>query len=126
MNKADFKITKGQIKNGNNSTREIIQGHTVFSAATICASLQSRNASPVAVTSWDTRKDGRRCWRGKQGREMERKWGEAIEEEGKHMNMGFMLTTKSPKLLTIGQQLVKHSPLAQGWSDFSCKGDTRT
>lgn len=84
MNKADFKITKGQIKNGNNSTREIIPGHTVFSAATICASLQSRNASPVAVTSWDTRKDGRRCWRGKQGREMERKWGEAIEEEGKH------------------------------------------
>lgn len=53
-----------------------------FHAVTICASLQSRNASPVAVNSWDTRKDGRTCWRGKQGKGMERKQGEAIEEEG--------------------------------------------
>ena len=55
-----------------------------FHATTIWASLQSRNASPVAVNSWDTRKDGRTCWRGKQGRERERKQGEAIEEEGIH------------------------------------------
>lgn len=104
---------------GTTAHGRLYKGTKCFHATTICASLQSRNTLPVIVTSWDTRKDGRTCWRGKQGREMERKRGEAIEEEGKHMNMGFMLTIKSPKLLTIGQRLVNRSPRAQGWSDFS-------
>lgn len=81
MNKVDFKITKGQIKNGNNRTREIIQGHKVFSRHYhLCISAKQEYIACYSdlvgyKEGWENmlarkagKRNGKKTWRSNRGR----------------------------------------------------------
>ena len=92
MNKADFKINKWQIPNRNSNVREIMQEHAGWPSLSFVHLCKAGRQEKM---------------RGNIGKEIrEGKWkemGRSNWGRKETNNMGFLLTTKSPDLLTVGQ-----------------------